>query len=192
MNSPGTKRLRQIAPSDLTRTQRKVYDAVIASRVVELESNGGLPGPFNAMLHSPEVGYSLQALGAQIRATNSLSGRSREIATLAVAAHFDSRYEWARHAIAGRALGLSESELDLICGHTDEELDDSVERAVLDITRRLLTDGDLSNEEYQEAIDHLGEDGLVTLSTLVGYYSMLAMQMRIFRVDGSTASAGLP
>jgi 4-carboxymuconolactone decarboxylase len=32
----------------------------------------------------------------------------------------------------------------------------------------------------------LGEEGLVELSTLVGYYATLALQLRIFRVPAPT------
>jgi 4-carboxymuconolactone decarboxylase len=41
---------------------------------------------------------------------------------------------------------------------------------------------DLDDEQYDTAVAALGERALVELSTLVGYYATLALQMRIFRV----------
>jgi 4-carboxymuconolactone decarboxylase len=46
------------------------------------------------------------------------------------------------------------------------------------------TRADLDDQEYDTAVAVIGERALVELSTLVGYYSTLALQMRIFRVAG--------
>jgi 4-carboxymuconolactone decarboxylase len=49
---------------------------------------------------------------------------------------------------------------------------------------RALTspDADLDDEQYDTAISVLGQQALVELSSLVGYYATLALQLRIFRV----------
>ncbi len=41
---------------------------------------------------------------------------------------------------------------------------------------------DLDDQEYDTAVAVLGEQALVELSALIGYYATLALQMRIFRV----------
>jgi len=40
-----------------------------------------------------------------------------------------------------------------------------------------------NDQQYDQAVATLGEQSLVELSTLVGYYATLALQLRIFRVD---------
>ena len=50
---------------------------------------------------------------------------------------------------------------------------------------------DLDDQEYDTAVAVLGERALVELSTLVGYYVTLALQMRIFRVAGPGGGGGL-
>jgi 4-carboxymuconolactone decarboxylase len=42
--------------------------------------------------------------------------------------------------------------------------------------------GDLDDELYTETAAVLGEAGLFELTTLVGYYATLALQLRVFRV----------
>jgi 4-carboxymuconolactone decarboxylase len=46
---------------------------------------------------------------------------------------------------------------------------------------------DLDDAQYAVAVAALGERALVELSTLVGYYATLALQLRIFRVDAQQA-----
>ncbi len=56
------------------------------------------------------------------------------------------------------------------------------ERAVAVAVAQLLTSGDVDDDAWGAAVDTLGEAGAVELTTLVGYYSLLALQMRVLRV----------
>jgi 4-carboxymuconolactone decarboxylase len=56
--------------------------------------------------------------------------------------------------------------------------------------RALAADGDLTAPMYAEATASLGRGAVVELVTLVGYYTALALQLRVFRVgvpEGETA-----
>jgi 4-carboxymuconolactone decarboxylase len=55
--------------------------------------------------------------------------------------------------------------------------------------RALVQDGDLDDGQYAEAVAALGEAGVFELTTLVGYYATLALQLRVFRVGGPEAGA---
>ena len=69
-------------------------------------------------------------------------------------------------------------ELAATTGGSVRLVDDPVEAAVLRVARALVTKGDLDDEEYAL----LGERELFELTTLVGYYTTLALQLRVFRV----------
>jgi 4-carboxymuconolactone decarboxylase len=141
-----------------------------------------LAGPFNAMLYAPAVGHALQELGAAIRFRTKLTPRIREMAILVVAQAAGSDYEQASHEPIGRDAGLTESELDALRADNDPKFADEQESVAYSTARALTVARDLDDEEYAEAINALGEEGLVELSTLVGYYATLALQLRIFRV----------
>lgn len=49
---------------------------------------------------------------------------------------------------------------------------------------RHLLDGDVPDEVYDAVVARLGASLLFELSTLVGYYATLPLQMRLFRVAG--------
>ena len=52
----------------------------------------------------------------------------------------------------------------------------------LTAARHLLDSGDLDEPAYAALLDALGERGIFELTTLVGYYRTLALQLRVFRV----------
>ncbi|HEV7207118.1 MAG TPA: carboxymuconolactone decarboxylase family protein, partial [Mycobacteriales bacterium] len=62
------------------------------------------------------------------------------------------------------------------------DLEDPDEAIALSTVRALLDRGDLSDEEYQAARGQLGERVLFELITLVGFYALIALQLRVYRV----------
>jgi 4-carboxymuconolactone decarboxylase len=134
------------------------------------------------MLYCPEIGLSLQALGSAIRFDGSLPARAREIAILAVAKHHKSDYGWSSHEAVGRALGLLDKEIEAIRESRPADFADPFEREVLLLSRMILSKGDLADRDYEHAEAKLGAQGLFELTTLLGYYSLIATQLRIFRV----------
>lgn len=182
-------RLQRLVPESLDDQQRALYELISAGpraagpqafRLVD--DDGALEGPFNAMLLCPVLGTVLQELGAALRYRTSLPDRAREMAILAVAAYEDCAFEWHAHQGVGRLIGLTENDFAAIrAGLAPDDADD-VERAVVDVTFRILRDGDLDDPAFESAVAGLRTEGLEELMTLVGYYRMLALQLRVFRV----------
>jgi 4-carboxymuconolactone decarboxylase len=182
-------RLAVLSSEEMTTDQLALYRDILGGprgqgpRAVALATGaGGLAGPFNAMLYAPAVGHALQELGVAIRFRTELTPRIREMAILVVAQHWDSGYERAAHEPIGREAGLAEPEIKALRDGTDPGFLDPAENVAYSVVRSLTSRGDLDDKEYAEAKAVLGEQALVELSTLVGYYATLALQMRIFRV----------
>ena len=159
-------------------------------RAVLLSSGaGGLAGPFNAMLYAPPVGHALQELGAAIRFRSQLAPRVRELAILVVAQVWDSGYVRASHEPIGREAGLTDPEIAALRAGADPGFADKQEQVAYSVVRALTgpdpQSADLDDEQYDTAVAVLGEQALVELSTLVGYYATLSLQLRIFRVPPS-------
>ncbi|TYB51613.1 carboxymuconolactone decarboxylase family protein [Nonomuraea sp. PA05] len=173
-------RLRRTPPDELGPEARALYDRITSGprgRFM-VDEEGGLTGPFNAMLLSPPLGDPLQELGAAVRYRSTLTDRARELAILIVAGHRDSAFERAAHEPIARELGFTEEQLAALRDGSPLPLADAGEAAVLRVARALVAEGDLDEEEYAV----LGERELFELTTLVGYYSTLALQLRVFRV----------
>ena len=184
-------RLAVLSSEEMTSEQLDLYREILGGprgqgpRAVALSSGaGGLAGPFNAMLYAPPVGHALQELGAAIRFRTKLAPRIREMAILVVAQAWDSGYERDSHEPIGREAGLTESEIEALRVGADPGFADKQEQVAYSVVRALTgpATADLDDQEYDTAVAVLGEQALVELSALVGYYATLALQMRIFRV----------
>ena len=180
MTSP---RLRPLRPEELDAEQREVFAALAdPPGRVKRNPDGSLQGPFDAMLRAPRSGAALQGVGAALRYRSVLSERVRELATLLVAAHHRSAYEWHAHAPLAAAAGLPDDLVTAIRMGRTVKPDDPAERVAVAAVRQLLGTGDLDDDCWTAAVAELGEAAAVELTTLVGYYSLLALQMRVMRV----------
>jgi 4-carboxymuconolactone decarboxylase len=184
-----SSRIPRLRPEDLTAEQRQLYQSINgggrahdAPRSRLTDDQGRLEGPFNAMLLNPPIGDALQRLGAAVRYRGRLPDRCRELAILAVAAHWRSGFEQRAHEPIAAAAGLTDAELTALRTGAPLELTDPREMAVLQTTRHLLRHPDLDEPAYRDASAVLGPDVLFELTTVVGYYSLLALQMRVFAV----------
>ena len=183
-------RLPDLPPEELDADQRALYDEITGGprsagpQLFQIvDEQGRLNGPFGIMLHSPAVGGALQAVGAAVRYRSVLPDRVREAAILAVAAHWDSDFERYAHVPLALHVGLTEAEVAAVLAGQDVSFEDPAERVALQVVRGLLRRSDLSDEEYAAGGAALGEQGLVELTALVGYYATLALQLRVFRVE---------
>ncbi|MFI1988507.1 carboxymuconolactone decarboxylase family protein [Actinoplanes sp. NPDC020271] len=191
-------RLPRFRPEELDDEQRAVYDAIAdgprasgsAFRLVD--EDGGLEGPFNAMLLQPALGGALQQLGSAVRYRTALTTRAREIAILTVARVQQSDFERYAHEAVATAAGFTASEVNGLRHGDVSAFPDPADRLVLDLATALAERGDLTGDEFASARDHLGLPVLFELTTLIGYYCTLALQLRVFRVatPGSLDTAG--
>ncbi len=172
-----------------------MYDAVVngprRGTPGLVDSEGRLGGPLTVYLYAPAIGVKQQAFGAALSFEISLSRRVAELIILTVANDVQSEFELAAHEPLGFAAGLSHDQLDALRDQREPELTEDVERIAWQTTVHLLETGDLDDAAYANAVAVLGERGLVELTTLVGYYRLVALQLRVFRI-GRAAYRGAP
>lgn len=181
-------RLDWLTPDELDPDQRRVYDLITSARARDArtlpltDSEGRLYGPFTPMLAHPHIAEIMQTLGAAMRYEIDLSPRSREIATLAVAAAGRSNFEWYSHALLGQRAGLTDEELnDLAAGRLASSFSAEEELVWRVVTALLGERGDLDDELFSEAQAKLGDVGIVDLVALVGHYEFLSRSLRVWR-----------
>ena len=187
-------RLAPRSRSQLDESALAVYDRIVASRspgraspIALVDTDGGLVGPFNAMVRAPHVGGPLADLGAALRFRGHLTDRARELAILSVAARSNSDFEWQSHYRIATNLGIADDVLAAIHGGADPlTVTDPIERAVVAGAASLLDGSELDDAEYAGLVELIGEDGLIELVVLVGYYELLARLLRVLRVPSST------
>jgi len=186
-------RLPSLDPSSLEGNRARLYAEITggpraadSGRSPVVDDRGRLLGPFNAMLFNPDMGGPMQALGAAIRYRTSLRDSSREMAILVTAAMVDSAFEWFAHEPLARAAGVTEDTISAIAAGREPPGLDAGDAAIYRGVRALVADGDLTDAHYAELSSVLGTTACVELVGLVGYYRMLALILRAFRVPMPT------
>ena len=148
---------------------------------IALGRRGAVYGPFVPALRSPELARRLQRVGEYLRYEPALPPKLRELAILLVAREWTQEFEW--HAHAGLALdaGLPQVLVQAIADGRRSTTMSADEALVCDFFFELQRSHSVSDSMYTAAIDLLGEQGVIDLVALVGYYTTLAMIMNVAR-----------
>lgn len=171
----GPDRLPPIPPDELTSDQRRAAAALERSR------RGALFGPFVPMLRSPELMDRAQRLGEYLRYDSAIPRRLRELAILVTARHFRQSYEWHVHAPAAVEAGLAGPTLAALAEGRRPEALQADEAVVYDFCTELHGRHEVSDSTYARARALLGEQGVIDLCGVCGYYGLLALVMNAAR-----------
>ena len=142
---------------------------------------GGMNGPFNVMLRSPEMGDLAQKLGAQLRFHTSIPNRLNEMAILMTARFWTSQYEWASHRRNALAAGLNSAVIDAIAAGKRPDTMRADEEAIYNFSSELLNTRQVSDASFKAVVDKYGERGAVDLTGVMGYYCIVSMMLNIDR-----------
>jgi hypothetical protein len=107
------------------------------------------------------------------------------IAGTAPSSCWDSAFERYAHEAVGRTAGLTDEELAALRTGMSPGFSDTAEQTAYAVAQALTMRQGLSDTEYARAHEILGKAAIVELSTLIGYYAPLALQLRTFRVGVS-------
>jgi 4-carboxymuconolactone decarboxylase len=157
----------------LTPDQQAVYDQIAAG------PRGKVTNSFLALLHSPQLAGKVEQLGVYVRFQSTVPARLREFAILIVSRHWRCAYEWNAHISLATLQGISAGTLDRLGRAEDPVWDDGTDadRVVHGYCTELLRTGHVAEKCYAAAMALLGEQGVVDLTALVGYYTLLALTL---------------
>jgi len=178
-------RLPPLDPEVLSPAQSEVYNRIATG------ARGGVRGPFLALLHSPALAGRVEGLGVYLRFQCAVPERMREVAILAVARHWRCDYEWYAHAPIAERLGVPEAALARLGRGEEPGFDEPGEALVRDYCAALLHDGTVPQPLYDSVRERLGERGIVDLTGLVGYYTLLALTLNAHAIR-VPEGAGIP
>jgi 4-carboxymuconolactone decarboxylase len=180
-------RFERVTPESMDQNQRELYETLTNGPRSKDPSfplthpDGSLQGPFAALLLSPVIGTALQELGNALRRTSELSPREREIAILLVGSYWECAFELDTHERIARDLGLSDDELASLRHGTVPDFADRREKVCATVTQALTgAAGRIDEKDWDSWTRHIGVVGVFELTSIVGYYSTLALQLRVF------------
>jgi 4-carboxymuconolactone decarboxylase len=142
---------------------------------------GGLGGPFNVLLRSPEMGDMAQKLGAQLRFHSTLPPKLRELAIIITARYWSAQYEWYAHRRFALEVGVTPAIADAIAAGKRPPSLEPDEEIVYNFCNELLNTKQVSDATFKAAIDKFGERTVVEMTALVGYYNFVSLILNLDR-----------
>jgi 4-carboxymuconolactone decarboxylase len=142
---------------------------------------GALISPFVPLLRSPELMAHAQRMGEYLRYRSALDLRLSELAILITARQWSQQVEWAIHAPIAEREGVSATTIAAIAeGRQPQELPE--DEAVLHaFSTELHQNRSVSDTTWAEAVRLFGEQGVMDLVGINGYYTFLSMVMNAAR-----------
>ena len=174
-------RLPLLAGNELDALQMRLRDELVQTRVRDADDagyrvqlpDGRLIGPFNAYLHSPEVGLALRQWAIAIDSSG-LPADVREVVILTVGFAWQSDFEIYAHAAEARRVGVPERAIDaILSGREPDEISSSA-RIAHRLARSLLVDHRVDDTLYREASSVFDTRSLIALVSLIGRYMTAA------------------
>ena len=180
-------RMPEIPADKLTEAQKKALDQFVSKRGGPL-----VRGPFLALLRSPDVMTPAEILGEYLQFKTVLPPKLREFTILITARQWTQDTEWNSHVAIAEKAGLSpEIATALAAGERPAGMADD-EAAVYDFCDELHRNHSVSDATYAKALAKFGEQGVVDLISVNGYYTWFAMIMNSVRATPYTPIAGMP
>jgi 4-carboxymuconolactone decarboxylase len=179
------ERMAEIPLDKMTAAQRTIADAIMSG------PRKGMSGPFNAWLRSPELADRLQKVGEYVRFKSSLDHRVNEMAIIMTAHARGCQYEWYAHAPLAIKAGLDPAVVAAIgAGRKPDNMKDD-EAIVWEFTTQLRRDHNVDDAIYAKALEKFGENGIMDLVAVNGYYDVVSMTLNVAHV-APPADAALP
>ena len=176
-------RYREISPAEMTSAQKQVHDEIVAGK------RGRFGGPFQLLIRAPEVCRHLSRLGEYLRWGSSLQPALSELAICLTARSIRANYEWHAHAPLAVEAGVPATAMEAIRTGASPNFAVKEQALVYRVVTELINSKRLADATFAEAIAAFGEQGVVELGTIIGYYTAIGNALNVFEV---ALPAGIP
>jgi 4-carboxymuconolactone decarboxylase len=168
-------RMPPIAPDQYSDAQKKAAEEFAGGRGYDVR------GPFVPLIRSPEVMLRAKAMGDYLRFKSKLEPRLSEMIILITAREWTQQYEWVAHYDIAMKAGLRPEIAAAIAdarrpvGMADDE------EAAYDVSIEIQRTRRVSDATWNKAVAKFGEQGVIDLLSINGYYTFLAMTLNAAR-----------
>ncbi len=164
-------RMPPLAAGEMNEAQRKAAAELVAG------PRKGVKGPFVPLIRSPELMERLQKVGEYLRFQSSLEQRISELIMLIVSREWTQHFEWFVHVPLGRKAGMASETIDAIAEGRRPSGMPVDEEIVYDFCDELLRTKGVSETTYRRAVKAFGENGVVDIVGVAGYFTTVSMVM---------------
>jgi 4-carboxymuconolactone decarboxylase len=180
-------RINPIPRQDMSEEQIRVNDEIAGVR-----SGDHARGPFAIWLRTPELAEKIGAFGIHLRTQSALPRRLFELAVLTTARTWTAQYEWYAHSQFVELAELDPAMVEEIRLGRKPAFTQADEEIIYDVVMEMSETRRLTDETYEKAVRILGEQTVVDLLTVIGYYTMIAVVLVGLEVDTPDGTTPLP
>jgi 4-carboxymuconolactone decarboxylase len=170
-----TDRMPPIPMDQMTEAQRKAAEEVIAG------PRKALVGPFNPLLRSPEFMSRLQRVGEYLRFSTKLGSNISEFIILLTARQWTQQFEWDSHQDLALKAGIKPETIKAIGEGRRPSAMTPDEEMVYEFCTELRLHQSVCDASYTQIANRFGEQGVIDIVGLCGYYTLLGMVMNVAR-----------
>jgi 4-carboxymuconolactone decarboxylase len=161
----------------MSEDQKRVHDSLAGG------PRGGVRGPFGPLLQSPKLADRLRELSDYLRFNTSLPARLNELAILIAAQFWGAEYEWYAHKPLALKAGLVESIANDLAQNKRPGNMKPDEELVYDFCTTLHRQHFVEDSLFKRAVAMLGEQGVVDLIGVSGYYTLVSMVLNAAEIS---------
>ena len=156
-----------------------------AQKKAALEITSGprkeLVGPFIPLLRSPEFMSRLQRVGEYLRFNTKLGSNISEFIILIIARQWTQQFEWYSHQSLAIKAGIKADTIKSIAEGQRPAAMTPDEDMIYDYITELRLHQSVSDPVYAKVVGRFGEQGIIDITGLCGYYTLLGMLMNVTR-----------
>jgi 4-carboxymuconolactone decarboxylase len=160
----------------MTPEQRVVYDQVVSG------PRGKLVGPLRAVMHSPELAARWSKIGEFLRYSTCLPPKLNELAIVVTGRRWNSQVEFHVHGEAAKAAGIDPAVIEAIRLGQAPHFTDRAEAEIYQYVREIQETGTVADATYQAIEQRWGARGVVELTAVIGYYTMVSMTLNAHEI----------
>lgn len=153
---------------------------------------GAVFGPFIPLLRSPELMNRLQKVGEYLRFQSALETRINEFVMLVVSREWTQQFEWCMHYPLALKAGVKEETLASLAEGRRPIGMAPDEQVAYEVCEELVRTHGLSDGTYQAALSAFGEQGIIDMLGLIGYFTTVSMIMNVARTPPLSVSTAQP
>lgn len=168
-------RMPPISADKLTEAQKKAAEVFAEGRGYAVR------GPFVPLIRSPEVMLRAKAMGDYLRFKSVLDPRINEMVIIITAREWTQNYEWNSHQPAALKAGLRREIADAIADGRRPAAMAEDEEIAYDMATEILRLKRVSDATYARAVAKFGEQGVIDMLGVIGYYNFLAIVLNATR-----------
>ena len=170
---PDADRMPPLDPATMTPAQSQAAQALATG------PRGGVKGPFIPLLRSPQLMDRLQKVGEYLRYHSPLRPRISELVVLLVSRQWTQQFEWFVHVPLALEAGVEQETVTSLAEARRPAAMATDEAIAYDFCDELLRTKGVSEPTYRRAVQQFGEQGVIDMLGLLGYFTTVSMVMNV-------------